>query len=281
MLVKEALHSAAASLAEFSKTPMLDARALLCLTLECSHDQLISCYNIPLSDAQTARFFGYIERRLQYEPIAYIRGSQEFYSLDFVVNPSVLIPRPETELLVDAALEVIDNGPTNILELGCGSGAISIALAKNASQTSLTAVDIDPKALQTAQQNAQLHQVTAQINFIKSDWYNNIKQQKFRLIISNPPYIAPEETEIVSESTHKFEPHLALYANNQGLECYQKIISGAQQYLDEQGIILLEIGCNQAQQVGDLLRQYGFKNICVTQDYAGLDRIVKASVAER
>lgn len=273
MLVKEALKLAIQRLQRASASPPLDARVLLCATLSISFEQLILSYEDPFPIDKLSIFWQFVERRIQSEPTAYIVGKQEFYGLDFVVNHHVLIPRPETEIIIDLTIDFVCDTPNaSILELGTGSGIIAICLAKKLPYNiAITATDISANALEVARQNATM-QDAQNITFLESDWFKNIKPQKFDIIISNPPYISKSEEHLVSDSAHLYEPHLALYAPRNGLENYYIIASKAAEYLNANGKIILEIGYGQAEEVSKIFTAYDFHNIKLVKDYSGHPR---------
>ncbi len=276
MQIKQAL-SLAAEKCQSSSTPNLDARIILCKILSVSHEQLLIKYNYMLSELELKRFFSLIERRVAMEPIAYIVGKQEFYGKDFVVNKSVLIPRPETELLVESVIEDYNirhsREDVKILELGTGSGAISVSIANEILMADILAVDISQEALNVAKINAHNHHVSEQIKFIQSDWFSNIVESRFHYVVSNPPYIAYHE-----QSDVAFEPELALYADDAGFAAYKAIISSASAYLKDRGKLFFEIGYKQRDKVSEILRHYGFTDIITKKDLAGHDRVIVASL---
>lgn len=278
MLVKHALLKAISDLRLCSSTPSLDSRIILCFTLKIRYEQLITIYNEPLAPDTEKLFNSYIARRQNNEPIAYITRSKEFYGLDFLVTPDVLIPRPETELLVNKLIQINHQHPCKILELGVGSGAISVSLAKNLPESKITAIDLSKQALNVSKINAKKHNIENQINFIQSNWYENLKDKNFDFIISNPPYINKTDITLMSESTVKYEPSIALYANNKGLEHYHTIIKDAKSYLKARGKILLEVGFGQAADVIDILKRNNFKDINLIKDYSGIDRVIYGTI---
>jgi release factor glutamine methyltransferase len=273
MLVKEALQLAIQKLQGASPSPSLDARVLLCAALSMSLEQLILSSEDQCPTDKLSIFWQFVERKIQLEPIAYILGKQEFYGLDFFVNHHVLIPRPETEMIIDLTIDFVRDIPNaRILELGTGSGIISICLAKNLPHNiSITATDISANALYVARKNTLRHDAQ-NITFLESDWFENIKPQKFDIIISNPPYISKSEERLVSDSAHLYEPHLALYAPRNGLENYYIIASKAAEYLNKNGKIILEIGYQQAEEVRKIFTAYNFHNIKLIKDYSGHPR---------
>jgi release factor glutamine methyltransferase len=273
MLVKEALQLAIQKLQGASSSSSIDARVLLCKALSISFEQLILSYEDQCPKDKLSIFWQFIERRVELEPIAYILGKQEFYGLDFLVNHHVLIPRPETEMIIDLTIDFVRDIPNaHILELGTGSGIIAICLAKNLPHNiAITATDISANALEVACKNAMMHDVQ-NIVFLESNWFENIKSQKFDIIISNPPYISKSEEQLVSDSAHLYEPHLALYAPRNGLENYYIIARKAAAYLNANGKIILEIGYEQVEEVSKIFTAYDFHNIKLIKDYSGHPR---------
>ncbi|MCP5369836.1 MAG: peptide chain release factor N(5)-glutamine methyltransferase [Rickettsiaceae bacterium] len=274
MLIKEAFKIAQQQLQLNSPTPSLDAKLLLCKALSVNHEQLILLLDNPFPENKLSIFRQFIERRIKSEPIAYIIGKQEFYGLDFLVNQHVLIPRPETEMIIDLVIDLLRDTPgANILDLGTGSGIIPICLAKNLPDCKkIIATDISTEALKIASENALIHNVSDKITFLQSDWFENINLQKFDIITSNPPYISREEVKIVSHSANFYEPHLALYAKCDGLENYYVIAAKAAQYLKKGGKIILEIGYKQAKQVTEIFMSADFHDIKLIEDYSGHPR---------
>ncbi|NQV18591.1 MAG: peptide chain release factor N(5)-glutamine methyltransferase [Armatimonadetes bacterium] len=209
-----------------------------------------------------------IIRRTKHEPLQYILGETEFYGCKIKVNPDVLIPRPETELLVE---KVLWKNIRSILEIGTGSGAIAIALAKQMKNVQITATDISEKALNTARQNADLNNVS--INFIQSDIFENIKS-KFDIIISNPPYISQKEHDNLAPEIKDYEPEISLLAEDEGLFYFKKILENAKDYLTGKGKIYFEIGYDQAEKIKEIAKENCFDDINVFKDLNGFDRIM-------
>ena len=280
MEIKQALILAAGK-CQNSSTPNLDARVILCKVLSLSYEQLLVRYDNVLSALEEKEFLRLVDRRLSMEPIAYIIGKQEFYGRDFVVDKGVLIPRPETELLVDSIIEDYNihhlDKNIKILELGTGSGAISVSIANEILKAEIFAVDISSEALKIAQINAYNHKVNERIKFIQSDWFSNVGEGRYDYIVSNPPYVDYNEKS-VAIGTRLFEPKLALYANDNGLAAYKAIINSASSYLKDGGKLLFEIGYNQRDKVLDILRECGFTDIFTKKDLAGHDRVIIAQL---
>ncbi len=278
MKIKEAL-AKAIILLKNSNTPMLDARLLLGAALDMPLERLLINYDSDIKTENEQKFFNFIKRRQEFEPIAYIIGAKEFYGRDFIVNNDVLIPRPDTELLIDVMANLtLGNDSSEILELGCGSGAICVSLALEIITAQITATDISKQALEVAHQNAKKHNVSEQINFIKSDWYNNIGNAKYDYIVSNPPYIDKSEQNQMANETLLHEPELALYADKGGLAAYQTIIESACKYLKISGMLVLEIGYLQKNSIVNLLEENGFYDIQTHKDLAQHDRLITCKV---
>lgn len=283
MQVKDLLKDGQTILAN-SPTANLDCRLLLAHLLECEATNLLVNQEQTLNSIIINKFWQLIERRAQYEPVAYIIGKKEFYGLEFIVNKNTLIPRPETELLIDLAKKILAKIDRNInyhlLELGTGSGAIAVTLAKEIKGSLITAIDNSSAALEIAQANLAKHQVARQVSLVTSDWFTALPIFEYDLIISNPPYICQtsEKADIIAE-TRLFEPANALYAAEQGLANYRLIIQQAAIFLQKNAYILLEIGYKQANYVAKLLKINHFVDIEIVKDLAGLDRVIMARMA--
>jgi release factor glutamine methyltransferase len=251
----------------------LENRILICHALGLSRIQLITQTERIISAEEQARLHALFERRLAGEPIAYIVGEREFFGLNLAVTPAVLIPRPDTELLVELALTHLpDNG--TMLDLGTGSGAIAIAVAHTRVDARVTAVDMSTDALAIAQLNVTRHlnASTGQCNLLHSDWYQGLNNTRFDLIVSNPPYIV-EGDHHLSEGDLRFEPINALTDHADGLTAYRTIINNAGQHLNKHGWLLMEHGYDQAEAVRALLAQAGFDAIESWKDLAGIERV--------
>jgi release factor glutamine methyltransferase len=272
MKIQDLLYKTTKDLIPVTITPRLDAELLLTHVLQKNRSYLHSHNDQKLNSEIMETVFELIEQRLTGKPIAYIIKHKEFWSLDLEINEHVLIPRPETELLVELTLQLL---PTNkslrIADLGTGSGAIAIAIAKERPNWFITATDNSNKALLLAQKNAKRLNLT-NIQFVLSDWCLNLSEHKFDSIISNPPYIAENDPHL--QSSIKFEPHLALVAKNNGLADIATIIDQAKNKLNTDGVLLLEHGYNQGLAVKDLLMANNYKRITQHQDLAGLDRAI-------
>ncbi len=273
-----------------SDTSRIEAQMLLQSVLTVPRSHFMAHPEQVLDAAEHAAYEAVLQRRLQGEPIAHILGEREFFGLSFRVTPATLIPRPETELLVELALsripqtllgfplhpqsgEVERGGrPTfRILDLGTGSGAIALSIAHSRPDVAVTAVDASAAALEVARENAQRLGVT-NVSFLKSDWFSALGRQHFDLIVSNPPYVAAGDRHL-SQGDARFEPLSALASGADGLDDIRRITSQAGAYLEGGDWLLLEHGYDQATQVHDLLQLNGFSEIVLAKDIAGLDRV--------
>ncbi len=242
-----------------SDSPALDAELLLAHCLEKTRTFLHTWPEIIPTPQQQDCFNQHITKRLSDYPVAYLLGTQAFWTLDLMVTPDVLIPRPETELLVETALEKIKKiHKPDILDLGTGSGAIALAVASERNDASVIAADTSVSALAIAKQNAEKHCLHKQIKFIQSNWFTAINENDFDLIVSNPPYIAPDDPHL--STTIRHEPQQALVANNMGLTDLEWIIKNSPAYLKHEGWLILEHGCEQTENVLQLLQKNGFIN---------------------
>jgi release factor glutamine methyltransferase len=263
----------------------IDAEVLLRHVLGIEKARLYSALGEPLSEGHRRQFQEMLERRMRREPVAYITGRKEFWSLDFVVSPEVLIPRPETELLVEVALHLLKNaasGPPTILDLGTGSGIIAVCLAKERLDARIVAVDIAASALEVARINSRRHGVSERIDLVQSDLFAALGKEKrqFDLIVSNPPYIRTGELSLLAPEISGWEPVVALDGGQDGTEYYRGIIGAAREYLAPFGSIALEIGADMAPVVAALFARSGcYGPVSVYQDGAGKDRVIEANKA--
>lgn len=266
------------------ESPRPAAEILLAHTLKCDRIDLYLNHDQPLQSQELARFKQLIQRRIQREPVAYIIGIKEFWSLDFKVTPDVLIPRPETEGLVEAALRHLPGDEIQALELGCGSGAISIALAHERPNWSYLALDISEKAIGIARSNAQMHLPKDSIGFMVGHWFDAIGYQKvgYELIVSNPPYIPKDHLPVLEAEIRRYEPLKALDGGRDGLSSIRQIVQNAPRYLKPGGLLLIEIGHDQGAEVAALGRETGaYDHIFVEKDFAGHDRIARFEKTHR
>lgn len=278
-ILQEARLNLMAALALNPADAALEARVLLSHTLEQDRSYLIAYSDTEISKEQQLRFQILLHQRCEGMPVAYLTGQREFYGLNFAVTPAVLIPRPETELLVDIALEHIPpTGPLNILDLGTGSGAIAITLAKLRPQAQMTAVDASPAALTVARGNASRHEVS-HIQFIESDWFSHVKPQShYDLIVANPPYVAQDDSH-AQNGDLRFEPQTALLAGEDGLAALRAIVDSASLFLKPGGRLLIEHGFDQRQACLDLFASSGFSGVQAFDDLANQPRCLIGKIS--
>lgn len=266
------------------ESPRAGAEILLAHSLGLRRIDLYLRYDQPLVADELGHFKALIKRRADREPVAYIVGTKEFWSIELTVTPDVLIPRPETECLVEAALTFLpetgeadtDFQPLNVLDLGTGSGAIIMALAKERPGHFFAAADISPSALAIAAQNACNHHLEDKIAFFCADWLTSIKDSRpvFDLIVSNPPYIRSHDMAGLAPEINRYEPQKALDGGTDGLDQVRLIVAGAGNHLKPSGHLLLEIGYDQKDDVKKIVEQQGgYGRIDFISDYAGLDRV--------
>jgi release factor glutamine methyltransferase len=252
----------------------LDARLLLERVCVCTHAELIAHDERELAPEQCTQFEALLSRRAVGEPLAYLLGSADFYGLEFAVSQAVLIPRPDTEVLVDQARARAQEFPAaRIVDLGTGSGIVAILLARLCSSATLTAVDLSAAALEVAQANAARHGV--HIRFLEGDWYAPLGDERFDLIVSNPPYVAAGDPHLQHNGL-PFEPPLALcdgVVGGDGLACLRALVAGAGKHLSPGGWLLIEHGYDQAVKVRDLLHAAGFCAIGSWCDAAAIERV--------
>jgi len=258
-------------------SPDIEARLIISYVTGLTHLDLITESSRVLTAQNITDIDVLADRRMQGEPLDHIFGHKDFYGYRFKVSKDVLSPRPETEMLVSAALDIIKLKPkAHLLDLGTGSGAIIISILTEAPQTQGLAVDISPAALDIARNNAQAHSVDERVVFVEGSWFGPVKGQ-FDIILSNPPYITDAAMESLAPSVKDYDPAIALRGGADGLEAYRIILSEVKNHLNSSGTILFEIGYDQGKTVTDLLRSASFENIKVAKDLAGHDRLVSAN----
>jgi len=282
MLIREAMAQGSADLKYAGiKTPGLDASLLLAYILKTDRTKLIAKETDSISDEESKSFCELIERRANGECTAYIIGKKEFRGLEFDVNPFVLVPRPETETLVETAVDIVqkklqDNSLTNILDLCTGSGAVAISLKNEIPLCEITATDVSSNALKIAIQNAEKLLGGNHIDFFQGDLYSALPSPlpaPFSLIVSNPPYISSDEIQTLSAEVQN-EPRLALDGGASGLEIITRIIKNAPDYLKQNGYLLLEADPRQMAQITTLFEKNKFKNIQLYKDLSGANRVI-------
>ncbi len=261
--------------------PRLDAEILLGEALGCERIFLYTRFDEEPDEATRSRFRDWVSRHARGEPVAYLVGRREFFSLKFVVNREVLIPRPETEHVVSEAIDYLASlgRQTQVAEIGTGSGIIAITVARHIADASVVATDISPAALEIARQNAVIHGVAERIVFVESDLLNAVGDpDRFDLIVSNPPYIGTSETGTLQPSVVNYEPHVALFGGADGCAVISRIISMAPSRLVSGGRLILEISPLIDERVRKSLADSGdFIDIRVVRDLAGLSRVVVAT----
>jgi release factor glutamine methyltransferase len=249
-----------------------ETQLLLQHVLNVNRAWIISHENDALQPNIHELFEALLNLRLGGEPMAYILGSREFYGLKLMVTPDTLIPRPDTETLVETALaKIFDDTNPSILDLGTGTGAIALAIAKNRPQASVIAVDASNSALEVAKKNTQNLSIN-NIEFILSNWFENLTNQRFDVIVSNPPYIEQNDVHL-SQGDLRFEPISALASGADGLDDIRQIINDCLIHLNPQGWLMLEHGYNQASQVADLMAEVGLTNVETIKDLGNNDRV--------
>lgn len=248
-----------------------DAEILLGFVTGRARTYLLAFGETPLTAEQTEQLTVLLARRERGEPVAYLIGEREFWSLPLSVSPATLIPRPDTECLVELALERLPAAPCAILDLGTGTGAIALALASERPDCQLTGIDLQPEAVALAQHNAQKLAVN-NARFLQGSWFTPVAGQKFALIASNPPYIDEADPHL-GQGDVRFEPCSALVAAEQGLADLAAIVQQAADYLEPQGWLLLEHGWQQGENVRALLNAAGFIAVATHRDYGGNDRV--------
>lgn len=255
----------------------INAELLLADILKCKRLDLYLKFDQPLTNTEIEKYREYLRRRGEHEPLQYILGHTEFYGLEFIVSKDVLIPRPETELLIEKILnDHSDNSSFSVLDIGTGSGAIPIALIKSNENITATAIDISNDALAIAKENALNHSVLDKIEFKSMDVFQEdiMGLQRFDVVVSNPPYVKKENYDNLEPELKDYEPQIALTDNADGLRFYKRITSVAKELLNQNGRLYFEISEGQGQDVSRLLKSEGFGKVDVINDYANLERIV-------
>lgn len=272
--IGERIRAAANQLAALSDTPRLDAEILMAHALGISRAKLLAS----LPECVDAPGFGeLLRRRLQYEPLAYILGEWEFFSLPLIVRPPLLVPRPETEHLVEKVIEFINERPAAVLEIGTGTGCIAVAVARNAPRVRIIATDINPVAVETATLNAERHHVDDRVEFRCGDLYQPLNERDaFDAICSNPPYVEEACWNELSPVIRFHEDPGALLSGADGLDLTRRIVSGAPARLRPGGLLAIETGQGQATRLAALMHEAGFEEVGVVPDLAGIERVVHA-----
>ena len=258
------------------ESPRINAELLLAHILNCKKLNLYLSFEKPLTEEELAKYRVLLKRRSKFEPLQYIIGKVEFYGIDFKVNSSVLIPRQETEILIETIIEqykIYDN--LKILDIGTGSGNIAISLAKNLDNSFVTAIDISEDALKTAYENALLNSINDKTEFIKLDFLKEeFKGKDYDVVVSNPPYISMEEFETLSPELKEYEPQIALTDYYSGLMFYEIISQKSNYLLKLGGKLFFEIGKGQLSNVAEIMRNNNYQNITVIKDYLNIERVI-------
>lgn len=280
MTIKEALNQAVIMLKnENIEGPKNKARMLLQATLKKSKEYLMIYDTKEITQKEREQYIKNVKRLIAGEPLQYITGKQEFMKLNFLVTKDVLIPRPDTEILVEEVINIANNfkNPV-ILDLCTGSGAIAVSIAKYVKNVQVYALDISSKAIDIAKKNAEFNGVKNNVQFIESNLFSKIKDKKFDIIVSNPPYIETDTIKTLSKDVQN-EPRIALDGGKDGLDFYKKISENAYKFLNRQGYLCLEIGYNQKQSVSKILEnQKRYVNIYCKKDLCENDRVIIARI---
>ena len=273
MRLDAAIADAAAQLSRVSESPRLDAEILLCRSIDMPRSYLFAHPEDELDELTAARFGSAVERRKSGEPMAYIMGTKEFWSHELLVSPATLVPRPETELLVDLALrEIPRKAEWQVLDLGTGSGAIAIAIAGERKMCRVTAVDVSEAALAVARENVRAH-APGNVVLEAGNWTEPVRDQRFDVIVSNPPYVRSDDAAL---RALRHEPRAALAAGKDGLDAIRALAAECGSVLKETGVLLIEHGAEQQAAVAELLARHGWTDICCHNDLAGLPRVTVA-----
>jgi release factor glutamine methyltransferase len=266
------LNQAYQQLAAVSDSALLDAEVLLCHCLHKNRSFIRAWPEHQLTDQQAAEFLALIAQRQQGVPVAYLTGEREFWSRSFKVNPDVLIPRPDSELLIELSLDLLPaNQASKIIDLGTGSGILAITLAAERPGSQVIACDLSPAALRTAQDNAQQLQID-NVRFLASNWFSTITDRDFDLVISNPPYIDQHDPHL-QQGDVRFEPDSALISAENGLQDIRLLADQARQHLKPGGYLLIEHGYDQQSAVQALFKRFNYQQITTHPDYAGNPRV--------
>ena len=273
MRLDAAIADATARLSRSSESPRLDAEILLCRTIDMPRSYLFAHPEDELDKMTLERFENVIARRVEGEPMAYIMGMKEFWSLDLAISPATLVPRPETELLVDLALrEIPRKAEWDVLDLGTGSGAIAVAIASERPMCRITAIDVSKEALAVARENVR-NLSLGNVELAHGSWTAPVRGQTFNVIVSNPPYVRSDDTALLKL---QHEPQSALAAGVDGLDAIRVLAADCGAILAADGVFLIEHGREQKDDIATLLEKHGWTDICCHNDLAGHPRVTVA-----
>ncbi len=277
--IKQYLEDGTAILRAVSDSPRLEAELLMGLVLRKPRSFLHAWPERQLSAPDAERYEALLRQRFAGEPIAYMTGIREFWSMPLKVTPNVLIPRPETELLVEKTLlKLPEDEDVRVLDLGTGSGAVSLAIARERPRASIVAVDVSRAALEVARLNARLQKI-GNVEFRESDWFDAVRGEKFHVVVGNPPYVAEDDPHL-AQGDARFEPRIALDAGQGGMEAFRAILDRAHNYIVRQGWLLLEHGSTQHLPLRRLLEAQHYHDITIHKDAAGHDRVTECRFVE-
>jgi release factor glutamine methyltransferase len=278
--IAEAIKTGAETLRNASVvSPERETMLLLRHVLKCDAAFIYSHPEQRLNAVESILFKAVIKRRAAHEPFQYISGVQEFYGLDFAVTPEVLIPRPETEIVVETAInEFKGRKDVRFCEIGAGSGCISVSILVNLPNSIAVASDISPAALEATAKNAEMHHVSDRLRLVLSDVFESLSDEAFDMLVSNPPYVPELDIETLQAEVRSFEPHLALSGGADGLDIIKRIVAESAKYLKEKGLLLMEIGWDQSETVDRLFDRTVWRTVESVPDLQGIPRIIKAQL---
>ncbi len=263
--------------AGFEEDVRLETELILAHLMKWTRIQIYTRSEDPLSCEQQEQFRFFVEERKKHVPLAYLLGYREFYGLSFHVTPEVLIPRPETEILVEEAIRLgaqLSGSTNRLLDLGTGSGCIALSLLKYLPEYTGDLLDISEKAIAIARQNADTLELTSRVQFFHGDLFEMLPSRSYSLILSNPPYIAPEVLPFLQAEVRLFEPYTALFSPDHGFSCLKKILISAISFLESPGALLLEMGQGQWNELLPFARQCGYDEVRILKDLAGVERVL-------
>jgi len=259
------------------ESPRMNAELLLADVLNCKRLELYLMYDRPLTEKELTEYRDYLKRRSTFEPTQYIIGTVEFYGLEFKVSPVVLIPRPETEILVESVINSVHKEKKlQIMDIGSGSGNISIAIAINLPNADVTGIEISKPAILIAEENLKKYDCNQRVSFLNYDILNVNRDEltDFDFIVSNPPYVSKEDYGKIQKEILNYEPNIAITDFYDGFKFYRKIISLAAQILKPNGKLFLEIGQGQSKKINEIMKENNFKEVSIVQDYQKIDRVM-------